>query len=304
MELRSAITKAVNQFGKQIVTETRFVSVLCDYHGFDSAIPAKTIIGNAIRLGYMDKLYQSYSDNLKLESISQDFAKRNGFEQALVTSVFNQIAEVLKLQKNADKTCNYKRMQVPIVFIVDSSDSMCGSKVGSLNDSMENLISLFSMKDQEDPYALGYITCLAYGDKAYWLDNASYKTSEFIWKGISGEGKCNVTKAFELLKKDFKNLFEKKHYDPILILISASKSIDNFEHIIQELSDYYEYEYAIRIGIAIGNDADYELLKKFASSEDNIVSVSNIDSLKKIVGYRYSYPELPISDEPLKSFFI
>jgi uncharacterized protein YegL len=303
MELRTAIIQAISQFGKQIVTEARFVSVLCDFHGFDSAVPAKNIIGNALRLGYMDKLYQNYSNSLKVESISQDFAKRNGFEQSLVTTVFNQIAEVLISSKDTDTTCYYKRMQVPVVFIIDSSDCMCGSKVGSVNDLMENLIALLSLNDERDPYAQGYIACVAYGDKAYWLDNVSYRTSEYIWKGINGKGKSNVSNAFSLLKKDFKILFEQKHYDPILILISASKSSDNYESIIQELSKYYEYEYAIRVGIAIGDDADYKLLKDFASSEDTVVSVHNIETLNNLVSYRYSYPELPASNEPIKSFF-
>lgn len=304
MEFRAAITKAISHFGKQVVTERRFVSVLCDYHGFDSVIPAKTILRNGFQLGYMDKLYQNYSNNQKIASISQDFAQKTGFEKSLVTLVFNQITEVLQSKGENDTiTYNYKKHQVPIIFIVDSSDSMTGVKIGSLNDAIENCISLFSLNDQRDPYAQGYIASLAYGDIAFWLDHISYKTSEYIWNGINGNGKSFASKAFVLLKKDFKNLFEKKHFDPIYILISASKSDDDYRPILQELSEYYEYEYALRIGIAVGDKADYGLLKSFSSSEKHVLHLHDIEKLSSLIEYRCSYPELPINDEPMKSFY-
>ena len=303
--LRNAIDYAIKEFGKKVVTEERFISILCDYHGFDSVLPAKTILRNAVRLGYMEKLFRCYSDNLKIASLYHDFIQITGFERELVNFVFNQITEVLKSHgETGNIAYSYKHKQVPIVFIVDSSDNISGSKIDFVNDVIGKLISLFSQIDERDPFAQGYIASIAYGDSACWINNIPAKTADYVWKGVNGKGMSQVSDAFTLLKKDFKILFERKHFDPILILISASKSVDNYEPIINELSDYYEYEYAIRIGIAIGEDADYKLLKKFASSEDTIVSEHNIESLNKLVSYRYSFPELPISDEPTKSFFI
>lgn len=303
MEFRDAVEKAVKQFGKQIVFEKRFVSILCDYHGFDSLRPAKTIIGDAVRLGYMEKLFSNHSGQIKLASICYDFIQETGFKNELVETVFTQISSILNPQTDSLlSSIKITRRQLPIVFIVDASKDVSNHSVNLINLFIDQFVSSLSVLD-ENPDANTAIACMSYGKHAHWLDESSSKFSEYKWKGISRDGKGNVSEAFILLKDSFKHYFQKKIFDPIIILISASKAIENYETVLQNLSNYYEYEYAIRIGIKLGDSSDMKLLTQFASSEEHVVDLNNLERLKKLIIPWYSIPDLPASDEPIKSFF-
>jgi uncharacterized protein YegL len=299
MQFTEAVKKTIVQFGKHIVIEERFVSILCDYHGFDDIPSAKYILRNAIALGYMEKLVNAETDKLKQSSLVKDFSERTGTKEDLVNSIFSQILESFQPSNSP----SHKKMVVPIVFIIDASENMKGSPVGSINDAIENILPIIYEKDSQEPYAYAQIACITYGTTAKWTEGASYSVSDFIWKSITANGKSNVAEAFRLLKADFKKYFNKKIFDPIFILISGSKATDNYESVLNDLFNYYEIEYSTRIGIEIGEDADLGLLNMFAGSRNHVLSVHNIENLKSLIEYRYSLPELPVSDEPLISLF-
>lgn len=303
MDLYEAVNKAVKEFGEQVITEPRFVSILCDYHGFDTIRPAKTVIGNAVRLGYMDKLLSNHSDPIKLASVIADYIQETGFEKELVKMVFTQIASVLLPRTHSVFDNIYPPIrQLPFVFIIDASQDISDYTVKLINFFIEQFVATFSFLD-EIPDAHAAIACMSYGKHAHWLDESSSNFSAYKWKGISRDGKGNVSEAFILLKDSFKYYFQKKIFDPIIILISASKAIGDYETVLQNLSHYYEYEYATRIGIKFGDSCDMKLLTQFASSNEHIVDLNNLERLKKYIVPWYSYPDLFASDVPIKSFF-
>ena len=300
-KLHNAIDYAIKEFGEKVVTEERFVSILCDYHGFDETPSAKHILRNALNMGYLDKLVAAKKDNLKITSIISEFSKMTGFRQELVHSLFLQLVSSLTI---IPPKRTYKPMQVPVVFLIDASDKMYGSKIGDLNNIMEIIVSILSDFDNKEPYAEAKIVCITYGDYAAWTDKSFKAISEFAWKGIVGKGKCNIGKAFLLLRRDFKQYFidvNHRLYDPIYFLISCSKATDNYKSVLTELLSFYELEYSTRIGIKIGDDADVALLKMFTGSNENIFSIHDLEQLRNMKLYWYSYPELPASDEPFKT---
>lgn len=300
-KLHNAIDFAIKEFGEKVVTEERFVSILCDCHGFDENRSAKYILRNAFNMGYLDKLVAAKNDNLKITSIISDFSKITGFRHELVHSLFFQLVRSLTI---IPPKRTYKPIQVPVIFMIDASDKMCGSKIGDLNKFMENIVSILSDFDNKEPYAKAIINCITYGDYAAWTDKSSKAIPEFVWKGIVGKGKCNIGNAFQLLRKDFKQYFnDVKHrlFDPIFFLVSCSKATDDYKPVLTELLSFYELEYSTRIGIKIGDDADIKLLEMFTESNDNILSLNDLEKLKSMNLYWNSYPELPASDEPLKT---
>jgi uncharacterized protein YegL len=301
MELYEAVNKAVKQFGEQVITEPRFVSILCDYHGFDTIRPAKTIIGDAVRLGYMGKLLSNKAEDLKFSSICYDFVQETGFKKELVERVFTQISMVLNSQLPFHiELCPIPPIrQLPIVFIVDASNTISDHKASLINTVITSFVKALSFLD-DNPDVEGAIACMTYGKHTHWVDESPCKLSEYKWKSFCGDGESNVSEAFLLLKNSFKDYFVKRIYDPIIILLSGSKTVKNYESVLADLSNYYEYDCATRIGIQVGDDGDMDLLSHFASSKDHIVNLHNIGQLKNIQWFRYSFPEIPAD---VKSFF-
>lgn len=74
---------------------------------------------------------------------------------------------------------------------------------------------------------------------------------------------------------------------PVLVLISDGSPTDDFEKDLKDLFDQPWAKRAIRVGIAIGENADHDSLKRFINnSEFSILSLPNTDDiLRKIMKY-------------------
>jgi len=301
MVFRDAVEKAVKLFGEKIVLEKRFVSILCDYHGFDTLKPAKTIIVDAIRLGYMEKLLSNQSGETKLASICYDFIQETGFKKEFVETVFSQISNVLHPKTSSLFNIDIPKRQLPFIFIVDASKNISDHTIYLINLVIEQFITSLSFLD-EHPDVNTAFACMEYGNHAHWLGEPFCKFSEFKWKGLSRDGEGNIAEAFILLKDTFNHYFQNKSlFQPIIILISASKTIGNYETALLDLKKSDKLKFATRIGIYFDDSCDMTLLKDFASSIEHIVDYNNLEKLADWIVQGFSMPDLPDIDEPISS---
>jgi uncharacterized protein YegL len=72
-------------------------------------------------------------------------------------------------------------------------------------------------------------------------------------------------------------------FAPAIILLSDGGPTDNFEGGLKVLKGNLWYKNAIKIAIAIGDDADKDVLKQFTGSSEAVITVHNIDALKKMI---------------------
>ena len=72
-------------------------------------------------------------------------------------------------------------------------------------------------------------------------------------------------------------------FAPAIILLSDGGPTDNYEAGLAKLQANNWFKSAIKIAIAIGDDADKEVLKKFTGNSEAVITVHNIDALKQII---------------------
>jgi uncharacterized protein YegL len=72
-------------------------------------------------------------------------------------------------------------------------------------------------------------------------------------------------------------------YAPAIILLSDGGATDNFDQGIEKLKTNNWFKAAIKIAIAIGDDADKDELKKFTGNLEAVIEVHNIEALKQII---------------------
>ena len=70
MALQEAIYKAIQEFGKDVLIESRFINILNDYHGFDEMPAAMLILRIIQEEGHMSQLVSS-AESLNKQAISQ-----------------------------------------------------------------------------------------------------------------------------------------------------------------------------------------------------------------------------------------
>ncbi|MBR5576799.1 MAG: VWA domain-containing protein [Bacteroidaceae bacterium] len=180
------------------------------------------------------------------------------------------------------------RRKMTLFFVIDTSGSMTGSKIGSVNDAIENVLPMIGEISDENPDAEINIAALEFSTGTRWLYDAPKEAKEFIWQNVEADGLTSLGEACEELNKKLSRnggfmSSPSGCFAPAIILLSDGGPTDNFEDGLKSLQDNSWYKNAIKIAIAIGDDADKHVLKKFTGSAEAVITVHNIDALKQMI---------------------
>ena len=113
---------------------------------------------------------------------------------------------------------------------------------------------------------------------------------DFIWQTVEADGLTSLGEACEELNKKLSRTggfmptsSGSGYFAPAIILLSDGGPTDNFEGGLKVLQGNSWYKSAIKVAVAIGDDADKEVLKQFTGSSEAVITVHNIDALKKMI---------------------
>ena len=157
------------------------------------------------------------------------------------------------------------RRKMTLFFVIDTSGSMVGSKIGSVNDAIENVLPMIGEISDENPDAEINVAALEFSTGTRWLYDEPKDAKEFIWQQVEADGLTSGCFA------------------PAIILLSDGGPTDDFAGGLQVLQGNSWFKNAIKIAIAIGDDADKDVLKQFTGSLEAVITVHNIEALKKMI---------------------
>lgn len=180
------------------------------------------------------------------------------------------------------------RRQMTLFFMIDTSGSMEGKKVGSVNDAIENVLPIIGEISDENPDAEIRVAALEFSTDTRWLYDEPKEGKDFIWQPVQAEGLTSLGEACrELNKKLSRNggfmSSPSGCYAPAIILLSDGGPTDDFESGLKAVQANNWFKSAIKIAIAIGDDADIDVLKQFTGSSEAVIKVHNIEALKKMI---------------------
>ena len=111
--------------------------------------------------------------------------------------------------------------------------------------------------------------------------------SDFRWQDLTADGLTDLGDAcIELNTKLSRKAFMLSAtgaFAPVIILMSDGEPTDDYKRGIEKLKENKWFQAGIKIAIAIGNDANKEVLKEFTGSVESVVEVHNVEALKKII---------------------
>lgn len=180
------------------------------------------------------------------------------------------------------------RRKMTLFFVIDTSGSMVGSKIGSVNDAIENVLPMIGEISDENPDAEINVAALEFSTGTHWLYDEPKEAKEFIWQRVEADGLTSLGEACEELNQKLSRnrgfmSSPSGCFAPAIILLSDGGPTDNFEGGLKTLQGNSWFKNAIKIAIAIGDDADKEVLKQFTGSSEAVITVRNIDALKKMI---------------------
>ncbi|MBI3037672.1 tellurium resistance protein [bacterium] len=200
------------------------------------------------------------------------------------------------------------------IWIADCSGSMqADGKIQTLNEAVREAIPHMRKAADENPNARVLVRAVAFSDEVGWPISDPTPVENFSWVDLQAKGISSMGKAFESISLRLKSPpMDQRALPPVLVLISDGYPTDDFDEGLRLLLSEPWGKKSIRMAIAIGEDADQEVLEKFIDNPQiKPLHANNPESLVKYIKWAstsvlkaVSAPMTPSSEKTSESFNI
>jgi uncharacterized protein YegL len=182
-----------------------------------------------------------------------------------------------------------RRLMV-LFFVIDSSGSMKGSKIGAVNSAIENIIPEIQKISDSNAQAEIKIALLEFSSGARWMtENGPVSLDQFRWNDIDAEGVTDLGAACkELNAKLSTKAFLKEatgSYAPVIFLLSDGEPTDDWKNVLETLKQNRWFQVAWKFAVAIGEEANKEILKEFTGNMEAVLETNRAEVLKKMIQF-------------------
>ncbi|GHV84605.1 tellurium resistance protein TerY [Spirochaetia bacterium] len=182
------------------------------------------------------------------------------------------------------------RRTMALFFVIDASGSMDGSKIGAVNTSIQEVIPAIRDVSEENADAEIKIAALEFSNGTRWLTpNGPVPAETFSWNFIDAAGVTDFGAACRALneKLSTKAFMQEAtgSFAPAIFLMSDGDPTDDWQNGLAELKRNNWFKAAVKVAVAIGDDANKDVLKEFTGSMEAVLEVHNSVMLKKMIKF-------------------
>lgn len=151
------------------------------------------------------------------------------------------------------------------IWIVDCSGSMgADGKIQALNNAVREAIPHMRKVADENPYAQVLVRAVRFSSGAQWHVAQPTGVADFDWTDLEAEGVTDLGRAIGLVAEQLAiPPMTDRALPPVLVLLSDGQPTDDYASALADLMALPWGKKAVRIAIAIGQDADHEVLQRF-----------------------------------------
>jgi uncharacterized protein YegL len=189
------------------------------------------------------------------------------------------------------------RRQLHVILALDCSGSMTGDKIASLNYAMRAAIPEMRAAADDNPETDVLVRVLRFSSRAEWHVAAPTPVAQFEWQDVVAGGETNMGEALAMLAEVLgPERMPGRQLPPVLVLVSDGQPSDDFDGGLKRLFDSPYGGRALRVAIAIGSDADYEILERFiAHPEFKPLRANNAQDLVQRIKWATTAPVKSVS---------
>lgn len=188
-----------------------------------------------------------------------------------------------------DDVVEVARRTMVLFFVVDTSGSMEGTKIGTLNQAIEDVIPEIREISENNADAEIKIAVLEFSQGVKWITPSPVPSEGFEWNYLQAIGSTDFGAACEALNKKLsRNAFMSDvtgSYAPAIFLLSDGAPTDSYTKPLNELWDNNWFKKAIKVAIAIGDDAKKDVLAEFTGTPETVLNVHSPELLKKMIRF-------------------
>jgi uncharacterized protein YegL len=177
------------------------------------------------------------------------------------------------------------KKQLVLFFVVDTSGSMYGKKIGAVNTALREALADPEFRNAGGADADIHIAVLEFSNGCRWQTQMPVPVDSVQWRDLDADGGTDLGAACrELSKKLDKNQFLNApggSAAPVILLLSDGEPTDDFDRGIEELKKNKYYKQTIRLACAISDDSNFDVLSQFTGSRESVLRVHTPEALKK-----------------------
>ena len=179
------------------------------------------------------------------------------------------------------------KSQMVLFFMIDTSGSMSGSKIGTVNTVMEETIPEVRTVGGADTEIK--VAVLTFDSECNWMYDQPISIESFQWSTLSAHGMTYLGDACrelnsKLSRKVWMNA-PSLSYAPVIILLSDGAPNDDWESGIEVLKKNSWFKHALKFAVAVGDDCDKNVLSFFTGDPEAVVQVNNGKALAKMLRF-------------------
>ena len=177
------------------------------------------------------------------------------------------------------------RKSLVIFFVIDTSGSMKGTKIGELNTVMEELIPEIRRVGEADTEVK--VAVLTFSTGVKWMYSEPVAIEDFEWSRLSASGVTSMGEAFkELSLRMSRNSFLNSpslSFAPVIFLMTDGYPSDDYKEGLKVLAANSWYKFGLKAALGIGNEANDDMLAEFTGSKDTVVHAYSGNQLAQMI---------------------
>ncbi|MEB3304345.1 MAG: VWA domain-containing protein [Cyanobacteriota bacterium] len=163
------------------------------------------------------------------------------------------------------------RRPLHFIYLCDCSGSMrASSKMQALNQAIRQSLPEMVQVSQQNPEAQILVRVLSFADQAVWHLGTPTPVDQVLqqWRDLEAGGLTAMGEAMEQLAAVLRTPpMDQRALPPVLVLISDGAPTDDFMGGLRTLMAEPWAAKAVRLAIAIGHDADLDVLQQFIGTD-------------------------------------
>ncbi len=170
------------------------------------------------------------------------------------------------------------------IWIVDCSGSMSGEKIGTVNNAIQEAIPEMRSAADANPNAQLMVRALEFSTGAQWLTAEPVKIEDYSWQDLTAGGLTDLGEALKLVSAQLTvPPMSERALPPVLVLLSDGRPTSSYKTILKNMLQLPWGKKSVRIAIAIGRDADKDVLTEFTGNSELVLEAKNARMLAKMI---------------------
>ena len=181
-----------------------------------------------------------------------------------------------------------KRTMV-LFFLVDTSGSMAGTKIGAVNDAIFNVLPEIRPISEDNADAEIKVAALTFSNGAKWVYDEPKPAQEFDWPYADADGMTDLGEAYRMLNEKLsRSAFmsdAEGSYAPAIFLMTDGEPTDEYEKELEKLKTNNWFRAGIKVAVAIGEESDVndDVLTEFTGTQEAVLRAHTPEALAKMI---------------------